>query len=256
TANMREVSREDRYYPEKAAILGPLKTIPQEYPGIRCRGIDILLPEPGSAREKICTDQLLEELPGDIVEPVIAFRDHYRWVETFETLSPGKPGEGNSVLKQGGIYLVTGGLGHAGLILAQYLVGELKAKVVLTGRSLPPAAKKLGKPGEDYLVFSADVADEKRMREVLTEVEKRLGPINGVIHAAGIIKGPSLRLMREISKAGCREQFQAKVYGTIVLEKLFRHKSLDFFLLMSSISSVLGGLEFAAYSSANNFMDA
>jgi iturin family lipopeptide synthetase A len=277
TANMQEVSQEDRYCPEKAAVLGPLKVIPQEYPGIRCRSIDIVLPEPGSTWEKICMEQLLEELPKDIVEPVIAFRDHYRWIETFETLSPGKTDEGKSRLKQGGIYLITGGLGHAGVTLAQYLLGELKAKLVLTGRSLLPPnkkskaspymnqdmvnqrlplLKKLGKLGEDYLVFTADVADEKRMQEVVSEAEKHLGPINGVIHAAGMVKGPSLRLMREISKTDCQEQFQAKVYGTIVLEKLFRDKSLDFFLLMSSVSSVLGGLEFAAYSSANIFMDA
>jgi len=54
----------------------------------------------------------------------------------------------------------------------------------------------------------------------------------------------------------CVLQFQPKVHGTIVLENVLRDKELDFCLLLSSLSSILGGLGFVAYSAANIFMDA
>jgi len=52
------------------------------------------------------------------------------------------------------------------------------------------------------------------------------------------------------------KQFNPKIYGLLTLQKLFQEKELDFCLLTSSLSPILGGLGFAAYSAANAFMDA
>src|SRR6185295_19943349 len=54
----------------------------------------------------------------------------------------------------------------------------------------------------------------------------------------------------------CREHFQPKVHGLNVLEHILRGREVDFCLLFSSLSSVLGGIRFAAYSAANLYMDA
>jgi hypothetical protein len=64
-----------------------------------------------------------------------------------------------------------------------------------------------------------------------------------------------MRLLNQLSAEDCLLQFQGKVYGTLVLANLFKNHGLDFCLLLSSISCVLGGLGFGAYAAANSFMD-
>ena len=52
------------------------------------------------------------------------------------------------------------------------------------------------------------------------------------------------------------QHFRPKACGTFVLEEIFRDRDLDFVLLLSSLSGVLGGLGLLGYASANVFLDA
>jgi len=280
TDNMQEVIGDERLCPEKAPLLGVMIVLPQEYPYLRCRNIDIVLPEAGSKEEEKLIQQLLEEFFSPSPDIIVAYRSSYRWVQIFEPIRLESPAEKNSYLRKEGVYLITGGLGGIGFIMAKYLAVEVQARLILTGRTqLPPAGEwnrwlshhgqeenktssrilklqELETLGADVLYFSADTADEQQMAEILRRGEKQWGPVNGVIHAAGVLDGPSFNFIRELKKEDCQEQFQSKIYGVLVLEKLLKNKDLDFCLLMSSIASVLGGLGYAAYSGANLFMDA
>lgn len=177
------------------------------------------------------------------------------------------------MLKKGGIYMITGGLGQMGLQLAGYLVRGAKAKLVLTSRaSLPPRGEwpgaltaeqlkrvkrvmELEKEGAEIIVVTADAADEEAMREAVKIAETELGRINGVFHAAGRMKGNMVPL-QELTAESCEAQFKTKIHGTLTLDKVFEGKDLDFCLLISSLSTVLGGLGLGAYAAANGFMDA
>ena len=106
------------------------------------------------------------------------------------------------------------------------------------------------------MVAGADVADEAQMRAVIAQARERFGALHGVIHAAGIVGEASIRAIQETDLADCERQFQAKVYGPLVLEKVLEGADLDFCLLQSSLASILGGLGFAAYAAANSFLDA
>ncbi len=261
TCNMQDIVGNEEINPLKATVLGAVKVIPQEYSNIRCRSIDLDLP--GPSFERVSIDQLLEELTANShsQDTVIAYRGQHRLKRVFEPLPLDETMENTPLLKQGGIYLITGGLGNIGLVLAQYLVQHYRAKLVLTGRSVSTRpkrekVKKLEEQGGEVLVFAADAADPEKMGEVVRKAEQAFGKINGVIHAAGLIKGPSICTIHKIKKQDCEKQFRAKVHGLEVLENLFQDKKLDFCWLMSSIAAVLGGLQFIAYSAANNFMDA
>jgi amino acid adenylation domain-containing protein len=262
TNNIQEVTGDEVLAPHKATILGPLKVIPQEYPNIRCRCIDVVLPPPGSSQEEIIVEQVAEELKAHSADPVIAYRSNFRWLQTFEPVRLEKSPPAK-MLREGGVYLITGGLGRIGLILAEYLARTVKARLILTGRSaVPPGDEKkirkiqqLEELGAEVLVMSADAADSRQMRAVIDRAEKRFGPINGVIHSSVVPQDQAFNLVEHISKDKCELQFQAKIYGVLVLEELLRDKEFDFCLLMSSIASVLGGLGFAAYAAANLFMD-
>ena len=281
TTSIYQVNSGETLHPEKATVLGPCKTIPQEYPNIKCRCIDIIPPGRKKQGEPDTIDRLFTEVTVDFPDTVVAHRNGDRWVQIFEPLRLTESLEkvGAAKLKQSGVYLITGGTGKVGYIFAEYLAREFHAKLILTGLSeFPPREKweqwlaekgedntvsrkiknmkELEKLGGDILVFSADVADEKQMQKVIVAAERKFGPLNGVIHAAGVIAGPSVCFIAELDKARCQTQFQPKIMGLLTLEKILAKKELDFCILTSSLSAILGGVGFLAYAAANIFMDA
>ena len=93
------------------------------------------------------------------------------------------------------------------------------------------------------------------LQAVFQQVEQAFGPVNGVIHAAGITK-ELFHPLPTLHPAVCADQFRPKVNGLLVLHELLQGKALDFCILLSSLASVLGGLGMAAYAAVNLFMDA
>jgi len=277
--NMQSVTGVEVLCPEKATVLGPIKVIPQEYPNIRCRSIDVVLPDRGSWQKEKLLDQLLTEITTQSDDLVIAYRGNHRWVQTFESVRL-EEAKGTPRLKKGGVYLITGGLGGIGLVLAEHLAKTVQAKLILTGRSAFPArdewekwlathneqdsvsrkirkVQKLEELGAEVLVVSADVANLEQMQDaIIAKASQQFGQLNGVIHGAGILTEKLFSTIDKTGKTDCEQQFKPKIQGLLVLEKLLQNTELDFCLLLSSLSSVLGGLGFASYSAANIFMDA
>jgi acyl transferase domain-containing protein/acyl carrier protein len=288
--NMQSVTGSEILHPEAATILGAIKVIPQEYPNLRCRSIDISLPLPTS-KQDWQTNPLLKQLLTEIVTPdanqIIAYRDGQRWLQEFQPMPletiplENIASKATSGLKENGVYLITGGLGDIGLVLSKYLVQTFKAKLILTTRSPFPAQEDweqwlsqqaqdsvtcrkvrelqaiapYGEEGAEILVVQADVANEQQMREVLDRSITRFDRIDGVFHAAGITEINSFRDIQGISRLDCEQHFQPKLYGLLVLNKVLQNREIDFCVLMSSLASVLAGPEVVAYSAANIFMD-
>src|SRR5208282_3620399 len=85
------------------------------------------------------------------------------------------------------------------------------------------------------------------------QVRNEAPPLRGIIHAAAEITGRTLQEMKlEDLQAGLR----AKVAGTWVLHELTQALDLDFFVLFSSTTSLLGSRYLAHYAAANQFLDA
>ena len=279
SSHVQEVSGDETLCPEKATLLGPCKSIPQEYININVRSIDILPEQWQEGKRATLVSRLIADALSDAPDLWIAYRDDRRLVQTFEPLRVEGVDAGTTVLREGGVYLITGGLGGVGLVLARHLAQKVGAKLLLTNRSGLPerdaweqwletheeddgtAAKirrvrELEELGAEVLIVRADVADEEQMREAVAQAHQRFGALHGVIHGAGIPSGQGFRVMQELEPADSEYQFQAKVYGLFVLEKVLAGQNLDFCLLVSSLASVLGGITMAAYSAANTFMDA
>ncbi|CAO3439350.1 Polyketide synthase modules and related proteins [Azospirillum doebereinerae] len=259
----------------KATLLAPLLVAPQERPGTTCRCIDLdHVPDDRAA----LADRLLAEFAAEpTAGPAVALRRGRRWVQAYEPVVLPPPAAPS--LRDKGVYLLTGGLGGVGLVLARHLARSVQARLVLVGRTpLPERAAwpellagptqdgasaarirqvlELEALGAEVLAVSADVADRAAMERVLSLTETRFGPLNGVIHGAGTVGIEAFREITQARTADCEGQFHAKVHGLLVLDALLADRSLDFRVLMSSLAAVLGGLGFAAYGAGNLFLDA
>ncbi|HKQ08246.1 MAG TPA: condensation domain-containing protein [Blastocatellia bacterium] len=279
TSGMQDITGEEELCPDKMTLLGPLKTMPQEYPNIECRSIDVRLPRPGSREEAELIDQLYEEVVSDSADTVVAFRGHRRWAQEFEAIPPAARAATDPGWRESGVYLIVGGLGQIGLVLAEALAKSVQARLVLVGRSpFPPRAQwadwlarhgdadqtsgkirkllALEELGSEVLTLNADLGDATQMRSVLTQTVERFGALHGVIHAAGVVGEQSFRSIQATGEVEYGWHVRPKVEGLLVLEEVLRGHHLDFCLLFSSLTSVLGGLGFTAYTAANLFIDA
>jgi iturin family lipopeptide synthetase A len=277
--HLQAVTGDETLDPEKAALLGLVRVIPQEYPHIACRCLD-LDGEVGPATA--AADQVLAEL-ALCRDTVVAYRGRYRWTPTFPSVrlpspvasdAPDAPGP----FREGGVYLITGGLGEIGLLLAEHLA-TWRTRLVLIGRSpVPPrqdwaawltthaeddaVSRRLRRllaieqAGAQVLALSADVADEDQLGAALRTAQATFGPLNGVFHAAGITHGQATSgFIQTAQVADCTPHFRAKLGGAQVLDRLLDGQPLDFCIAFSSLAAVLGGLGFGAYSAANAALD-
>jgi acyl transferase domain-containing protein/acyl carrier protein len=276
TDSVHEVNGSESLRPEHATVLGACKVIPQEHPEITCRSIDLVVPPEGAAPARLI-EQLVAELTENVADRVVAYRGRHRWVQSFEAVRLEAGMGAQSRLSEGGVYLITGGLGSVGLALAQHLARTHQAKLALLSRGglLPREEwqrwlaehddddevsdkireiQELEAAGAEVLVLRADVSDEQQMLEAVARTVERFGRIDGVIHGAAA-SAIGDKDVRETTPADCRRQFQAKAQGLLVLEKVLQGRDYKFCLMLSSLSTVLGGITYTAYTAANIFMD-
>jgi acyl transferase domain-containing protein/acyl carrier protein len=261
--------------PAKALMRGPCTVIPLEYPNISCRSVDIAIQDPQDQSVRETSAHLIDEAssPGSI--GTIAYRARHRWEQTFEQTSFRQQPTLDLVLKPGGVYLITGGLGDVEFAFAKYAAETAKAKLVLMSLpELPDKAdwKDLGTNeadsaedktiarilaleslGATVLPLVADITDLQSLRAALEKVRSELGPINGVVHSAFTVGGGMIQLKTIESAEGV---LGSKVRGTIVLDELLSNDPLDFFVVFSTTLSINGVFGQVDYCSANAFADA
>jgi acyl transferase domain-containing protein/acyl carrier protein len=273
--DMQVVTGDEEIWPEKATVLGPCKAIPREYPNLTCSSIDIVLPE-SPAQSKQLIDQLIAEFSGKPADSIVAYRGKHRWVQTYKSVRLNRAAEHDLRLREGGVYLITGGLGGIGLVFAGFLAQTARAKLVLVGRSPFPdrdeweqylamhdeqdelsvkirKLRSLEESGAEVLVLNANVADEQQMQQVIKQTDLRFGKIHGVIHAAGVPGGGLIQLK---TPDMVEAVYSPKLRGTLVLDSLLKGEGLDFFVLCSSLTSILGAVGQVDYCAANAFLDA
>ncbi|MCX4884635.1 type I polyketide synthase [Streptomyces sp. NBC_00847] len=215
---------------------------------------------------------LVDEITGADVEDQIAMRGSGRYVarlaESTE-LTPPFPAR----MRDAGSYLVTGGLGSLGLLVAQFLAERGARDVVLMGRTpvpprqswdeLPDDHPQLGLVGKlrELESFGArihlaavDVTDPDQMRQWLNaHHEQGLPPIAGVVHTAGVVDD---ELLVRMDQATFTKVLRPKLVGGWLLHRLFRDTALDFFVLFSSTGSVIASPGQGNYAAGNAFLDA
>jgi acyl transferase domain-containing protein/thioesterase domain-containing protein/acyl carrier protein len=268
TTGALQVRAEPLPHPEKATLLGPLQVLPREMPGATAALLDLDPAMPPEAR----LQALLEEALAPPASTIAALRAGRRLERGW---APAPLPEAAPPLKTGGAVLVTGGFGGIGLTLARRLAETARAPLALLARTpLPPreewdavlardggspaaarirALRDLESLGVPVLPLAADVANLEDMREAIARAEAALGPLSGVIHAAGAIDDAP---MLSKSPLAVEDVLAPKVHGLQVLDELLPDGRLDWMVLCSSTSTATAPAGQADYVAANAYLSA
>jgi polyketide synthase PksN len=232
-------------------LSGILKTANAENPRIRGQVIQL--------EAEVSTSQLVERLTQDSRRPadaLIRYAQGKRWaLREQEVQAPELPG---LPWKEGGVYLITGGAGGLGLIFARHIAQQTPGvTLILTGRSALDAAKQaqleqIAQGGSQVIYRAVDVRQREALEALIEEIQAKHGGLNGVLHAAGIIRD---NFILKKSVAEFRDVLASKVAGLVNLDEATRQLPLDLFVTFSSIAGVLGNVGQSDYAAANAFMD-
>ncbi len=215
-------------------------------------------------KDKFCNDLL--QPPPIKVFPIEEVIDAFRYMQqakhigkivvTKTQLADGKTQKPLS-FRSGASYLITGGMGGLGLLVANWMVSKGAKHLILLGRRSPDdaAIKKITElemAGASVVVEKADVSDWEAMRGVWQRIEESSRPLAGVIHSAGML---SDGVLQNQNWSSFEQVMAPKVQGAWHLHQLSQNQSLDFFVLFSSVASLLGSPGQGNHSAANGFLD-
>src|SRR5208282_2557140 len=245
------------------------RVIAQEHPTFWGGLVDL---EPGASLRDAAAHQLWEEISSADGEDQLAFRQGRRYVARLVRQRPSAAQACPLRWRTDGSYLISGGLGDLGLLVARWMIGQGARRLILLGRTkLPPrvnwnsveagsrlarqitAIRDLESLGACVHLASVNVADEGELRGFLDEFRAEgWPPIRGVVHAAGVLQDG---LLVQLDAAALNTVLRPKVMGGWLLHRLLQDDPLDFFILFSSAGSVLGQPGQGNYAAANAFLD-
>jgi acyl transferase domain-containing protein/acyl carrier protein len=237
----------------QAPLWGFARALALEHPELWGGLVDVDDDPPGALAAT-----LADELLGEAGEDQVAYRAGARYAARLER-RPALEAHPWS-LRPEATYLITGGLGGIGLALSRWLVERGARHLVLTGRTADAATvaqrtciAELEAHGATVRLVQADASDEPTMTALLDDLRHASPPLRGVFHAAGVSAPCAIAALEARGLAGV---LAPKVAGAWILHQLTRDLELDHFVCFSSIASILGSRQLAAYAAGNAFLDA
>jgi NAD(P)-dependent dehydrogenase (short-subunit alcohol dehydrogenase family)/SAM-dependent methyltransferase/acyl carrier protein len=234
----------------QSPILGLGKIISLEHPELRTIQVDL--------DAHASAETLFSELMTADREDQVSFRENKRYVARLVRHDPLRTSALEPLpIRAQGTYLITGGLGGLGLLLADWLIAQGARHIVLAGRSgpTPEANAKLSAmadAGARVTVMRADVSVYEDVARALSEIDRNLPPLRGIFHAAGVLDDG---MLMQQDWARFSYVMEPKVSGAWNLHTLTRNRPPDFLILFSSSTSLLGSPGQGNHAAANAFLD-
>ncbi|MDN3268138.1 SDR family NAD(P)-dependent oxidoreductase [Streptomyces sp. MA15] len=218
----------------------PLSTVRfAALPGDPARTAEVLLTEASS--------------PGDL-----EVRHTVGGVREVRGFAPTRPlPAGTPLARPGGTYLISGGTGGIARHVARHMARAAQPDIVLFGRSPEGSAQRkflddLAALGSRAAYVQADVTRLDDVRRLVATAEERFGTVTGVIHTAGVVEDGLLINKKADS---VRRVLAPKFDGARNLDLATADRPLDYLVLFSSTSAVLGSIGTTDYTAANAYMD-
>jgi NAD(P)-dependent dehydrogenase (short-subunit alcohol dehydrogenase family) len=256
--SVQEVTGEELLCPEKAMVLGPSRVLPQEYPNITYRSIDVVLLKSKASQHKL-VKPVIAEVVARSSDTFVAYRGQHRWTQSFEPLPVAAPGDGEVRLSEGGLYFIAGGLNDLNLELAELLARAARAKVLIAGTFNEASRraerfKKIEAAGGEVVFADVDPADAQQLRETITDAQQHFGPLKGIFFNPNTAS-EKVNPLRNINTEKCSARLRQTAHELANLESLTEETELDFCLLISSLSTIVGGRGEIVSAAVNHIVD-
>ena len=237
----------------QTALWGLARTMSVEYPKLWGGIADLDRESTASDAARHLFEWLLE--PGG--EDMVAFRADQRYVARLQRDEVVNVTANEIHFDKAATYLITGGLGGLGLEVARWMTQLGARNLALVSRSKPgveatKTIQQLEQSNAFVRVFQADVSRFDDLSEVISTLESTMPPLKGVFHLAGVLDDAMLdrQTWRRFRTAGL-----AKVDGAWNLHQLTLSAPLEFFVLFSSMASLVPMPGQGNYAAANVFLD-
>jgi len=257
TMGLYDVMGTEELQPMAGAIAGFAQVISQEYPHLGCRLVD--LEESGNREQGIgnrAVEWLWRELTSFTDSFAVAHRGRHCWQQTYQPMPLAAEEQSSNLrLRRGGTYLIVGDLEQGlGQIWAEGLAALWQARLVLVGDRTPsPPTLPEGTEG---MALSLDITDAAQLKAAIQQAEAELGPIHGVFYSTPTTNDQSAAPLALMQPSHWEYNFRHQLQGLWHLPAILQGKTLDFCLVQSSLSAVIGGIGLAAYAAANGAIDA
>jgi hypothetical protein len=233
--------------------------LPQEYPNVTYRSIDVVLHKTKGSQHKL-VKQVIAEIVAGSSDKFVAYRGLHRWTQSFEPLLVEAPGADELRLADGGLYLITGGLNDLNLDLAELLARTARAKVLLAGRldeASRPAEKlkEIEAAGGEVVLANVDPKHARQLYQTIVDAQQHFGPLRGIFFNPNTAT-ESANPIRTISARKCGARLKQIAHELEALESLTQETELDFCVLLSSLSTIVGGHGEITSAAANHIVDA
>jgi acyl transferase domain-containing protein len=236
--------------PKQSAAVGLLKTAALEFPQRHWQMLDV------ADINAVDENLLATALSGLANEQQLAVQDKRCYAARLMPYSKAQSEQAVSFVKNK-TYLVTGGSGALGFAVVERLIKNGADCVVIVSRKglsgiAEPKLQELAAQGARVVGVAADLAQQQGIDALLEQLQS-LPPLAGVVHAAGVLNDAALLNMNQ---ADFIKPWSAKVNALQLLDKALSAKSLDFFVVFSSLAALTGAPGQGNYAAANAYADA
>ena len=233
----------DPVNPARASLAPLMIVIGQERPSVDAR----VLQCEAAAGWTAVADAVADESACDRDMPMVVHRGGRAWTLGTE---PEVTPAGTAHARAEGIYLVVGA-GHVGSTLAQHLAVEIGACVVLADVAPAPAALEVIAAAGGKVAYEAvDVAARGALKRCIRDILATYGTLTGVVYAPGLRAAEGIGPLDAFTAELVGRHLETKGDGLVLLEDALEALELDWVVVASSLSSVLGGVGTAAYAAA------
>ncbi|KAK7415996.1 hypothetical protein QQZ08_012149 [Neonectria magnoliae] len=176
------------------------------------------------------------------------------WCTTDEVALKVNPVDTTGMFSANKTYLLVGLTGDVGMSICDFMVQNGARHIVVTSRNPkvdPVVVQQLHRRGAELRAIPLDITDKKALMRVAAEIKATMPPIGGVANGAMVLRD---KLFENMSWEDFQTTAKPKVLGSRYLDEVFRSDDLDFFILFSSVASIMGNSGQANYNAANQFM--
>lgn len=265
TRNACSVLPEEPINPYQSAVVGMFKCMIWETPGINYHFIDIS----HNSSKSLIAKRIL--FPDDSF--IIAIRNDSQYSEEVQHINKNEDISCDSPIKENGVYLICGGLGRLGMIISDWISKQANTTIISIGRSsfCPretwdnisdensfDSIKKIEmirdieERGSNFYYYSVDMVQENQLYDFVDKIYDQYGKIDGIFQCA---VDDSQMPISCLNKQLFIESINAKVLATENLYAVIKERKFDFFLLFSSVMTLIGGKNNITYVAANSYLD-